>query len=280
MRKDEIDLSGIDGVQLFGRCWLPEADIDPSIIICLVHGLYEHSGRYESFAEFFTESGIGVYSFDLRGHGRSPGKRGHITDYNDYLDDVESLLKVARTEHNDSAIVLYGHNIGGNIVANYILRNSMSELAAVVLSSPWLQLAFELPKGKLKLAKIMNKIYPGYSEKGVIDANNISKDEAIVKAYQIDPLNQWNISARLFLSALEKGQWAEDNANKLKIPTLVLCGGDDKIVSAESSGRFVEKSEGQAVYKKYPGVRHEPHNDIERKQILNEVLNWVQKQVK
>ncbi|MDA0194878.1 MAG: lysophospholipase [Bacteroidetes bacterium] len=280
MKTEEIDLIGIDGEQLFGRCWLPEADVDPSIVICLIHGLYEHSGRYEAFSKFFTEFGIGVYSFDLRGHGLSPGKRGHIKNYSDYIDDVESLLKLARTEHNDSAIVLYGHSLGGNIVANYILKNNMSELTAAVLSSPWLQLVFEPPKSKLKLARIMNRIYPGYAEKGMINPEDISKDEDIVNAYRSDALNQWNISARLFLNALEKGKWAEENAYKLKIPTLVICGADDNIVLAEASRSFAEKSRGKAVHKQYPGVRHEPHNDIERKEILNDVLNWIQKQVK
>jgi len=279
MKSDEIELRGSDGEQLYGRCWLPDID-DPFIVICLVHGLYEHSGRYESFAGFFVEAGIGVYSIDLRGHGLSAGKRGHIRKYDDFLDDVESLLKVVRREHNDSAIVLYGHSMGGNIVSNYILRNSTSELSAVILSSPWLSLAFEPPKNKVRLAKIMNSIYPSYSEKGMINYEDISKDEAVVRAYQEDPLNQWYISARLFLSIYENGKWAIANAYKLEVPTFVICGGDDKIVSAEASRAFTENAGVKAAYKKFPGVRHEPHNDVERKEVLSEVLNWIMQQVK
>ena len=96
--------------------------------------------RYEHFAAHFNEHDIGVFAVDLRGHGKSEGKRGHAPNYDLLLSDVEELIKAARVDFNDTPIVLYGHSMGGNLVASFILQNNMKELEAAVLSSPWLTL--------------------------------------------------------------------------------------------------------------------------------------------
>jgi len=280
MKSEEFDLIAKDGLKLYAKSWLPDLEEEPKVVICLVHGLSEHLGRYEDFALFFTSKGIPVFSFDLRGHGKSGGKRGHMKKYEYLLDDVESLLKIARREYNDGLMFLYGQSLGGNIVANYILKKNTSEVAGAILSAPWFKLAFEPPFFKLMLAGAMKHIYPSYSEKSDIEGESLSKDPAIVEAYNNDPLVHNKISVSLFFETVKNGKRAIPNAFKLTIPLLAIHGKADPLTSWEATDEFVKKAGDKAVVRLYNEVKHEPHNDLEREQVLSDVLEWIYLQSK
>lgn len=273
MHTNELELSTKDGLTLVGKNWLPENE--PKRIICLVHGHGEHIGRYEHFATHFVDQGIAVFAVDLRGHGKSEGKRGHAPNYDLLLSDVEELIKSARVEYNDTPIILYGHSMGGNLVAGFILQNNMKELEAAVLSSPWLTLAFDPPSAQVKLAKLVRKILPSLTQHSKLDANLLSKDAQVVSAYQNDPLVHDLMSPSLFLGMLKGGQDALKKANELKLRTLVMHGDDDKITSADSSRQFAEDS--GAEFKLWKGLKHEPHNEPEQNEVLNFVSDWILK---
>ena len=262
-----------NGSQLNCQAWIPETE--PRGIICLVHGLGEHIGRYEEFAAFFTENAYAVFAFDLWGHGKSPGKRGHIKQYDWFLNDLESLLKIARREYNDTPIFLYGQSMGGNIISSFITRRNTSEVSGAVLSAPWLKLAFDPPAFKVKLAGFMRKIYPSFRENSNIDPALLSKDEQVIKAYDEDPLVQRKISANLFFSVVKSGVSVIDNAFKLTIPLLAIHGKSDQLTSWKATEQFVKNAGDKARVKLYENVLHEPHNDLERDEILQDVLNWM-----
>ena len=280
MRSEEFDLISKDGRQLYGRSWLPDDEREPEAVICLIHGLSEHSGRYEEFAKYFTSRRIAVFTFDLKGHGKSPGKRGHVRDYDSLLDDVESLLKTARKEHNDALLFLFGQSLGGNIVANYVIRKNTTEVAGAVLSAPWLRLAFTPPAFKVRLTAIMKSIYPAYAEKSNIDAEELSKEAEVITAYKEDPLVQKRISSGLFLSATKKGEDVLKNAFKLTIPLFAIHGKADKLTSWQATEEFIGNAGEKATLKLYEGVKHEPHNDTERNDVLSDIHHWILNQAK
>ncbi|MEQ9302122.1 MAG: alpha/beta hydrolase [Cyclobacteriaceae bacterium] len=273
MHTDELELRTKDGLTLTGKIWRPEGE--PKKIICLVHGHGEHIGRYEHFAAHFVECGIALFAVDLRGHGKSEGKRGHAPSYDLLMSDVEELVKAARVEYNDTPIILYGHSMGGNLVAGFILQNNMKELEAAVLSSPWLTLAFDPPSVQVKLAKFVRKLLPSFTQHSKLDVQLLSKDPEVIKAYQEDPLVHDLVSPSLFLSIIKGGQDALSKASELKLPTLVMHGDDDKITSADSSGRFAR--DAGAEYKLWKGLKHEPHNEPEQKEVLTYVSDWILK---
>ena len=278
MNTEEHQLVTTDGLELFSQSWAP--DIEPQAVICLIHGLSEHSGRYQSFAEFFVAKGIAVFALDLRGHGKSPGKRGHVKKYESLLDDVEELLKVARKTYNDTPLFLFGQSLGGNIVSNYVIKKNTSEVHGAILSAPWLRLAFAPPKIKVKLASIMKNIYPAYSEASDINPNELSKNVEIVRAYEQDSLVQKRISSSLFFSATMNGESAIQNAFKLTIPLFAIHGKSDKLTSWEATEEFVKNSGPKGQIRLYPEVKHEPHNDSEREEILGDVHHWIMEQLK
>ncbi|MEQ9424023.1 MAG: alpha/beta hydrolase [Cyclobacteriaceae bacterium] len=277
MNEEEFELIGGDGLELFGRSWLPENSA-PDAIICLVHGLSEHSGRYKAFAEFFTSNKIGIFTFDIRGHGQTKGKRGHAK-YDLLLEDVENLLKEARKEFNETPLFLFGQSLGGNIVSSYLLRKNTSEVAGAILSAAWLKLAFEPPAFKVKLAGIVRHIFPSYLENSQINAAALIKDPAVIAAYNNDPLVHDKISASLFFGAVTSGESNIENAFKLTVPTLVIHGKADKLTSWQASEEFAKNAGKLAEIQLFDEQMHEPHNDFEKEEILNSMLGWIVRQI-
>lgn len=269
---ENFTLTAKDGKSLYGGEWLVE---NPKAAICLVHGLGEHIGRYEHVAEFLNANQISFFTTDLRGHGQSEGKRGHTPSHDMLLDDVEELLMYARAEYNDLPLFLYGHSLGGNIVTNYVLKKNTNELAGAIISSPWLQLAFEPPSFQIKLAKFFSGIFPALTQPNGLDVAHLTNDEVVNQAYANDPLNHNKISTRLFTEAYHEGLWTLENTRKNKIPLLIYHGSEDQITSPEASKLFAERIGEQASYHQWKGIKHEPHNDVKKEEVLEMILAWV-----
>lgn len=274
MNEEYFEIITRDGLTLHSKKWTVE---NPIACICIIHGFGEHLERYNHVAEFFNSISLNVYSYDLRGHGKSTGRRGHSKKYEFLMHDIEEILVTAREDFTDLPIFLMGHSFGGNQVANYMLRDQSKEITGVILSSPWLRLAFEPPASKVKLAKIMNNIFPGYRENTDMEVAHLSKDEKVVDAYSNDPLVHNQLSAGLFLSIYESGIWAIENASKMTVPTLVYHGAEDKIISHDGSKEFAENANDNVSFQSLKNVYHEPHNDIEKDGVFKMLGDWIKK---
>ncbi|MGI9543153.1 MAG: lysophospholipase [Cyclobacteriaceae bacterium] len=268
----EMKISASDGNELQGYSWVPKSE--PKAVVCLIHGLGEHAGRYQWVADFLNQNGLALYSYDQRGHGRSPGKRGHAR-YESLLEDIESLLMLARVNHLDAPIFLYGHSWGGNLVSNFILQKPTNELTAAVLTSPWLKLSHEPNGFQLKLAKLMAKIFPSFTQSNGLDIADLSRDPEVGKAYKNDPLVHDLISAGLFIEVQKAGIRAIELAGHLKLPTLVVHGSDDQITSSNASLEFSQAGNSMIKLHQWPDMRHETHNEIGKEEVLNYTLSWM-----
>jgi len=228
MKHSEFKFKTFDGLQLFGQSWQPD-DVQSRAVICLVHGLGEHSGRYNYVADQITQAGYTLLSFDLRGHGQSQGPRGHTPSYEALLNDINFFLNEVDKNFPELPHFLYGHSLGGNLVLNYVLRRQ-SHLKGVIATDPWLRLAFEPPRVKVILAQITNYIWPSFSQKNGLDTKVLSRDPEVVRTYENDPLVHGNISARMFISIYQSGRWALEHASEFPLPLLLMHRGDDKII--------------------------------------------------
>jgi len=276
MKHFEFKLKTFDGLQLFGQSWQPEDQ--PRAVICLVHGLGEHSGRYIYAAEQLIQAGCVLLTFDLRGHGQSPGLRGHTPSYEALLQDVSSLLEAANKQFPQLPSFLYGHSLGGNLVLNYVLRRQ-TQLKGVIVTGPWLRLAFEPPRFKIILAQITNYIWPSFSQKSGLDAKAISRDPEVVHACENDPLVHDHISARMFIRIYQAGQWALEHASEFTLPLLLMHAGDDKIISVKASREFANTKTKDCTLKIWDGLYHEIHNEPEKEEVFKFLINWLDKEV-
>lgn len=264
-----------DGLDIFGQKWESDNN-DAKAVICLVHGFGEHSSRYEHVARFFTDHGYAVISYDHRGHGRSDGKRGHFPSYDEFMNDVGNLLQQAKVNFPNLPLFLYGHSMGGNVVANYAIKKNPN-VKGVILSSPFFQPGFAPPAIKLAAGRLMRNLIPTFSLPSGLDVNAISRDKEVVKKYSEDPLVFDSISSKMGIELIEFGQDAVNHAHELKIPTLLFHGTADKLTSFESSKQFAKNAGSIVTFIEYPGFYHECHNEPEKATVLQNVLDWMNK---
>jgi len=258
-----------DGLRIFYRSW----EVDNSKkIVCIVHGLGEHSGRYDHIAQELCNASIAVFALDLRGHGKSEGKKGHAKSLDILMEDIEELMKTARVKYIDIPMILFGHSMGGNLVANLITKKPTKEIAGFVLSAPWFKLAFQPPKWKLTLGKWMSNMIPSLTQTNNLDTSLLSKDQKEVEKYIQDPLVHGLISAGLFSIILNSGiELLKDK----KITTQGLCyhGLSDKVIDYQTSKRFA--LENGLKWIGYDNVYHEPHNDLEKGDVIKHLTEWI-----
>lgn len=262
-----------DDLEIKGFGW--EID-NPQAVLCIVHGMGEHAQRYEELAGFYNQNQLAVIAFDHRGHGTSPGPRGHVRDYDVLLESVDTLLEKAKEKYPNKPLIVYGHSMGGNIAVNHALRGkAKADVAAYVITAPWLKLSFDPPAVKLLIGKLMRKVYPRFTEKTALDASKLSHVSAAVEAYKADPLVHDSMSTSFFFSCHEAAAWALENTDKLKTPMLIMHGEDDTITSPKGSQIFAERASKLVTLKLWEGLYHEIHNENERFDVFQFSLDWM-----
>lgn len=268
----EGTLGGVRGVELYWQGWLPGTDPTGVLLIC--HGLGEHSGRYGHVVDAVTPDGWAVYALDHRGHGRSGGRRAHLDDYADWLADFDTFRRHVVGLHPGLPVFLLGHSMGGQIALAYALDHQ-ADLNGLVLSAPALA-SNAVPKAAVPVLTLLSKVAPTLRPAG-IDGTKVSKDPAVVAAYQADPLvHQGNptlgLSARLF------AQFAvlPERARGLTLPLLLQHGTDD--VLADPAGtRLLESTSGSPdqTVRWYEGLWHEIYNEPGREAPLTDLREWL-----
>lgn len=272
MKAFESEWQSRDGLYFYGRGWEPDGKIKAAV--ALIHGLGEHVGRYAHVGEAFASAGYALMGFDLRGHGRSGGPRGHTPSYDILMDDLDLLLEQVEGRYAALPRFLYGHSLGGNLVLNYALRRR-PKVTGVIATGPWLKLAFEPPILQVTLGRMMNKIAPGFTQNSGLETAALSRDPKIVKAYVNDPLVHDKITARLFVEMYESGRWALEHASDFSLPLLLMYGTGDRIVSAEASRQFAERGGEKVTWRTWDGWYHEIHNELEKMQVLTAMIQWM-----
>lgn len=272
MRTYESGWDNKEGVNFYLRGWEPNEK--PKALVALVHGHGEHVGRYSLVADAFAKAGYALIGFDLRGHGRSGGARGHAPGYEALMDDIADFLALGVKRYPQLPIFIYGHSLGGNLVLNFILRRRPDVVGAIV-TAPWLKLAFDPPAVQVSLARIMNKIAPGFTQHSRLDTNALSRDAQIVKAYNNDPLVHDKISARLYLSMYDSGLWALEHAAEFPVPLLLMHGKADQITSDQASREFAERAGKMVTWRAWEGCYHEIHNEPQKAEVLKVMTDWV-----
>ena len=259
------------GRKLFFRFWRPER-IQGALAI--VHGYGEHSGRYRKLGTWFAGRGWAVMACDLPGHGRSPGRRGHISRFSDYLAVVDALLAEARRTSLGPAFLL-GHSLGGLIAARYLELNPKAA-EGLVLSSPFLGLALPVPGWKRGLARVLSRLWPTFSLPSGIDPDLLSHDPAIVKAYREDPLVHRVATARWFTEVLAAQTAALRDAPRIRVPVLIIQGGEDGLASVSATRRFVSACGSEDLtFKLYGGLYHEVLNEQEWSEVWHALNSWL-----
>ncbi|MBI4649294.1 MAG: lysophospholipase [Bacteroidia bacterium] len=268
----EYNWKSYEGLNLYGQCWKPENGIKG--VINIVHGLGEHSGRYQNWASLFVEKGYAVLAIDLRGHGKSEGRRGHSFSLDYLIQDIIVLQQQSEFLFPMLPKILYGQSLGGNLVLYYVLQKTPL-LYGIIISSPWLRLAYDIKRNKTIIAKLFNTLLPVYRFSTNLDIENLCHDKEIISAYKNDTLVHDKISARMFIDVTRAGLWAIENAGLIYLPLLLMHGSCDKITSHLASIEFAGKSKNFTTLKIWEGLYHELHNEDQRTEVFQTIINWL-----
>lgn len=261
------------GTKLFVRHWLPRGDARNTVV--LVHGIYEHGGRYHHIAERFTRHGFDVWMADHYGHGRSEGKRGHILNDDHYLDDLALVITHAQRGSAEKPI-LFGHSMGGAIAALYAVRNP-TMLRALILSAPALSVrASSLMIALGRLACLFAPSAPLPPPSGLrLPATHNAAWEAWKQA---DPLKHDVMTLRTARFVVDAGAEARAKASTLAIPVLMLLAEVDTYVDNRGAREFFAKlPPGMSELHEYPGFYHEVCSEVEREKPLSEIEAWLRR---
>lgn len=264
-----------DGQRLYYQKWMPE---DPKAIIIFVHGLSEHSGRYEAFTRFFVANNYGVCLFDLRGHGKSDGRRTHINRFYDYLYDTSQFIEFIKKRSPQAPIFLVGHSMGGQIVLNFIVRYSKGVRGIVVLS-PHIESMTQIPSWKWKAGKMLASCLPSIRVRSKVNPEDLSHDQKVVENYKTDPNVTRDITLRLGYEIKNNAELVMAMAGRIHLPVLMMHGSADKICSPDATKRFFMRV---PVYNKelkiYSGMYHELLNDTDKYQVMKDMEKWLDEQ--
>lgn len=258
-----------DGTPILARHWPVTAE-KPWATLLIVHGLAEHSGRYEHVGERFAAAGIDAHALDLRGFGGSGGPRASVERWSQLHDDVEERLTTLRAVAPDLPLILYGHSLGGLVALGYVL-DGRARPDLLVLSAPAISAA--LPAWQVALVRVLGRVAPRMTVANRLEGGQLSKDPAVGEAYFADPLNVHRSTARFGVLAFAEQRRVSDALDRLTTPTLVIHGGADPLVPPATS----EALDGRpgVTRRVYPGVRHELHNDLEQDEVLDDVIAWI-----
>lgn len=249
-------------IKIAGYKWLTE---DPDHVVCLIHGIGEHAGRYDKrVAAAFNKANIAMIAMDLRGHGLSGGKGGDTAPRVEVLEDIDELIRYAQKLYPDKPIVMYGHSMGGNITLDYRTRGNLNAVpAGYIVSAPWVRLYKKYPAPAVAFMKLAAKVAPTALFSSGVDVSTLGNPKS-VGAYKKDPLVHSSISARCAVEgfvigqALEKNQHKGNNGGRQR-PMLLMHGDNDHICSVEGS-RAIAAFEPNCTYVEWPELKHEIHN--------------------
>jgi acylglycerol lipase len=264
----------IGGEEYYERRW-PVNAAKGTVVI--VHGYGEHCGRYDHVAAAMNAAGYDVFSYDQRWHGRSPGKRSYIEDFERLPRDLNVFLQHARKAMSGEKYFIFAHSMGGLVTTRFLQQfGAPAGLKGVVFSSPFLQLPDDVSPLLIKLADVLGKYLP-WLPVSKLNPGAISKDPAEVTKYERDPLNNHKPIVAKSGSQLNMAVTAARAAmDKIAVPFHVFHGdadqlamvGGSKLLHAQASSRDKE-------LKIYPGGYHELFNDAERDEVLRTVVGWL-----
>lgn len=271
---EQHTFNGADGLELQSSCWRPRGA--PRAVVALVHGIGEHAGRYQTLVMHLTASGFAVCGFDHRGHGSSPGRRGHIGSWTEYREDVRAFLAATAKLFPGRPIFLYGHSLGALIAAEFVIAYPGTAVAGLILSGIPLQPTGVAKPHLIALARGLSRFWPTFSVSLGVDGSRLSRDKEIVREYDEDPLVHHVGTVRWGAETLGAIDTVRARASTIRVPVLMLHGGEDRINSVEGSKELLEKiTSADKELIVYPGGAHEPHNDINRDEVVKDVEEWI-----
>jgi len=274
MRHIESTFQGVGGISLYRQVWQPDGPARVAIVI--VHGIGEHSSRYGHVVNHLVPQGYAIWAYDHRGHGRSGGHPVHVDRWEEYREDLRTFLSLVSEQGRGLPLFLYGHSMGGLIVLDY-LEQHQEGLRGAILSTAAIQPVGVAKPHLVALARALSPIVPRLAIPTGLDISTLSRDPTVVQAYRADPLVRRAATVRFGTEALAAVARVRAGLGAIRLPVLIIHGGADRLHAPEGSRlAFTQIASEDKTLRIYPETYHEPHNDVNRDEVLCDVERWLE----
>lgn len=268
-----------DDVTFYMQGWEPQGK--PKAIVCLVHGLGEHTGRYAHVGKALNDAGYALFGFDLRGHGQTGGPRGHFPSLDAVMQDIRQFVQFQSQNHPGLPLFLYGHSLGGLLTLTYTLQFPEG-LQGVIVTGAGLRSALQEQKGKIAMVKLLGSLMPSMIIKSELESAALSRDADVVQAYVDDPLVHDKASLGLGKAGLSAIDLCFARAGTFKPPLLIMHGKADRITypsGSEDFARLAGETNQDVTLKLWEGMYHEIHNEPEKEEVFKVMIEWMDKRL-
>lgn len=272
--KTEGSFKNKDAQNIIYRAFLPEK---PKAAVVLVHGLGEHSAKYDYFGEDAYEKGMAFFAYDQRGHGRSDGPRCHVDKFDDLVEDLRQVVEIAKIESLCDEVFIVGTSMGGLTSLVFSIKHG-GRIRGMVASAPALRFA-NPPSGIVTgMAGLLSHLCPRLTTPNRIPFEYLSHDKEMIEETKDDKYSQRIISFRLFTEMKNAMGYAFENAAAIKVPVLLLHGKEDKVIDPSGTKDLYDKiTFGDKEMRSYDGLYHELLRETKRQEIINYILDWITK---
>ena len=267
-----------EGITFFVQGWEPENG-NPKALVVLVHGLGEHTGRYAHVGKALTRAGYALAGFDLRGHGKSGGARGHAPSLDAYMQDIRQFFSLMELRYPAIPRFLYGHSLGGLLVLAYAIQYGTG-LKGAIANEPALRSSLQEQKAKIAMVRLLGSLAPTMTVQSGLNAATLSRDPAVVDAYRKDPLVHDSVSLGFGKAALHAIDFCFARARDFPVPLLIMHGTGDKInyfSASEDFAKLVSESGRDVTLRLWNDLYHEVHNEPEKGDVFQFMIEWLDK---
>jgi len=270
-----------DETNFFAQGWEPDQR-QPKAFIALIHGLGDHTSRFVHVGKAMTDAGYAMAGFDLRGHGRSGGARGHSPSLEAYMQDIRHFFQLMTQRYPDIPHFLYGHSLGGLLSLAYAIQYGAG-LKGVIVTGAALRASLQEQKAKIAMVRLLGSLLPTVTVPSGLDPVTISRDPQIVQAYVNDPLVHYSTSLGFGKAALKAIDLCFAGAKEFPVPLLIMHGNSDKLTypsGSEDFAKLVRAAGGDVTLKLWDSLYHEVHNEPEKAEVFKFMIEWLDERVK
>jgi alpha-beta hydrolase superfamily lysophospholipase len=277
MQSSEGTFQGDAGLELYCQSWQPKDP--PKAVLVIIHGVAEHSNRYSNLVDNLLPANIAIYSYDQRGHGKSPGQRGYIDSWSEYRADLKRFLAYVHQAEPGKPIFVYGHSQGALEILDFLINESNNITGILVSAVPLVSDDAASPL-LVTAAKVLSRVWPTFSLDSPINPAQLSCDAREVIKYQDDPEVFKILTARWGTEYLKTQEEVRGNAASIDVPILIMHGGDDTLCAPEGSQYLYDQvSSADKTLKIYPSYFHEIHNEPGHITVVNDIEAWISERV-
>ncbi|MHA1771660.1 MAG: lysophospholipase [Candidatus Thorarchaeota archaeon] len=275
---EESHYLGYDGLKMYMATWLPD-DERPRALLIAIHGLGSHGLSLRTIGEYMAERGIAVFAPDMRGFGHYSGIKGHVMNFDEYIEDLQNIVMQVKDRFHNKLTFLYGHSLGGQHIIRYAATYP-HDVDGLIIACP--AVSQQLPISPLKkigawFLSLLNV------KKQFSDDNDLtlsSRDPEVVREHEEDPLTWDSVTPRFGVCGLRAVKEAFNAAPLIKLPALVQQAGDDKLVIPEKTREFFDRLGSEdKEWILYEGLYHEIFREPEKERVLADMYNWLDKRL-